>query len=156
MKRLIAVMLVGLFMVCPSLVFAAGTVTASTPVKITVLGQTQRIIVTLTATADASNGSFPTFAFVPKTYGVEGWYLYSVETNPGTTGPTDNYDITIVDADEVDVAGSLLLNRDTSTSEIVYLGSVGYPIASGTWTWTMTNNSVNSAVVVAKLVFVAN
>ena len=38
-------------------------------------------------------------------------------TNPGSTAPTDDYDIVINDADSVDIASGGLGNRDTSTSE---------------------------------------
>lgn len=47
--------------------------------------------------------------------------LLKVVTNPGTAAPTDDYDITLVDDDGLDVAGALLANRDTSNSEVVYL-----------------------------------
>jgi len=38
-------------------------------------------------------------------------------TNPGSTAPTDDYDIVINDPDSVDIASGGLGNRDTSTSE---------------------------------------
>lgn len=47
--------------------------------------------------------------------------LIKVVTNPSATAPTDNYDITLVDEDSIDVAGGLLANRDTTNSEEVYL-----------------------------------
>ena len=43
-------------------------------------------------------------------------------TNPGSTAPTDNYDITILDDDSIDIAEGVLTNRDTSTSEQVLTG----------------------------------
>ena len=80
--------------------------------------------------------------------------MHSVETNPGAVAPTADYDIVLNDVDGLDVAGGALLNRHTSVTEKVYLGA-GYPVASGAWTWTVTGNLVNSAVVVAKLMFSA-
>lgn len=41
-------------------------------------------------------------------------------TNPGSAAPTDNYDITLVDEDGLDVAEGQLANRDTTNSEAVY------------------------------------
>ena len=38
-------------------------------------------------------------------------------TNPGSTAPTDDYDITVLDEDGVDIASGGLGNRDTSDSE---------------------------------------
>lgn len=49
---------------------------------------------------------------------IKGWII-QIATNPGATAPTDNYDITISDADSVDVCGGRLKDRDTATSELV-------------------------------------
>jgi len=43
-------------------------------------------------------------------------------TNPGSTAPTDNYDIVINDEDGIDIAAGGLVNRDTSNSEQVLTG----------------------------------
>ena len=53
-------------------------------------------------------------------------FIRKIETNPGSTAPTDNYDITLLDADSVDVAAGALLDRDTSTSEIIVPASPIY------------------------------
>lgn len=156
LSRFILYVILGLFLVCPSFSLAAGTVTATDTRRISVSGTIQRTVVTLTCTADASAATFPSFTLNPATYGITGWYLYSVETNPGTTAPTDDYDIAITDADGFDVAGGLLANRDTANTEKVYLGSVGYPVIDGSWTLAITGNSINSAVIVIRLTFTAN
>lgn len=49
-----------------------------------------------------------------------GGQIVKVTTNP-TDSPTDNYDITLVDDDGIDVALGLLSNRDVTNSEEVYL-----------------------------------
>lgn len=46
--------------------------------------------------------------------------ILRVVTNPGATAPTDNYDITFVDADGQDVMEGFLANRDTTNTEVVY------------------------------------
>ncbi len=58
-------------------------------------------------------------------------------TNPGGTAPTDDYDITLVDADGVDLLAGEGSNRDTSTSEQVFptnpplhTGAVDFTIAA--------------------------
>lgn len=42
-----------------------------------------------------------------------------VVTDPGGTAPTDDYDITITDADGYDVLDSNGINRDTAATEVV-------------------------------------
>jgi hypothetical protein len=86
--------------------------------------------------------------------------LFKVITNPGATAPTDNWDIAINDADDstIDAAKSLLLNRDTVTSEVVYpvsaAGELPLLFQPGTYSLAISGNSVNSATGVIKLFFV--
>lgn len=90
--------------------------------------------------ADASAATIPTLAIT----GYQGWMLYEVRTDPGSTGPTANYDITLIDEFGIDIAGGQLLNRHTTTSERVVL--IDPPILRATsFTITIANNSVNSA-----------
>lgn len=53
-------------------------------------------------------------------------YIRKIATNPGATTPDDNYDITLLDADGIDVAGGALTDRDASTSEVVVPASLIY------------------------------
>jgi hypothetical protein len=61
--------------------------------------------------------------------------LVQVVTDPGTTPPADNYDITLTDAAGVDVMGGALVNRDTANSEqaIPLMGSLAAP--TGRWVY---------------------
>lgn len=43
--------------------------------------------------------------------------LLYVATDPGTTAPADNYDITLEDSEGLDVMGGGLVNRDTANVE---------------------------------------
>lgn len=47
--------------------------------------------------------------------------IIKVTTNPSATAPDDNYDITLVDEDGIDIAQGLLANRHTTNSQEVYL-----------------------------------
>lgn len=58
-------------------------------------------------------------------------------TDPGATAPTDNYDITVTDADSFDVLQGVGANRDTSTTETVNPPSVSP--AFGKLTINITN-----------------
>lgn len=69
----------------------AGSVTITSE-NISVLNQFQRKILTIAWAGDASGGALTAVSIVADTYGIKGMFLYSVETNPGTTAPTDNYD----------------------------------------------------------------
>jgi hypothetical protein len=52
--------------------------------------------------------------------------ILRITTNPdGTAAPTDDYDITLVDGDGVDVALGTLANRDDTNTETVYPSVAG-------------------------------
>ncbi len=72
---------------------------------------------------------------------LNGWLIKCV-TNPSATAPTDNYDITLIDADGVDAAEGLLANRDTANSESAYLFATGANVpvlVQGSYTFTIAN-----------------
>jgi hypothetical protein len=133
-----------------------GSVTITNE-NINVLNQVQRKIVTVSWVGATSGGAVPAASIVADTYGLKGFFLYSVETNPGSTAPTDNYDIVINDADGLDIAGGLLVDRDTANTEIVNLRSsaAGYPMVRGDLSAVTTGNSVNSATGTIIMIFVA-
>lgn len=84
------------------------------------------------------DGSVPTLAIT----GHAGWYIMKVVTNPGTTAPTDNYDITFIDVDGIDIVEGALANRHTTTSQKVTMSElIGYD----GFTITIAGNSVHSA-----------
>lgn len=91
-----------------------------------------------TWTADAAAATVPATASLSFN-----GFIYQCDTNPGSTAPTDDYDITLVNADSVDVMGGALLNRDESTSERAYPSNT--PYVTGGVTFTLANNAVNSA-----------
>lgn len=95
--------------------------------------------------ADAADASFPTVVLPP----IEG-RLLAIETNPGSTAPTDNYDIAITDGEGHDVLQGVGQNRDTTNTErapIVHTGTSIHPVVDegDVLTMAITNNAVNSA-----------
>lgn len=109
--------------------------------------------ITATCTASSTDGSFPATA-LPAFEG----RLQTVRQNPGSPAPTDNYDYTIVDGDGIDRIQGVGANRDTANSEeelIVYTSTGEHPVVdiNETLTLTITNNSVNSAVIVITLTY---
>ena len=153
-KLLLAIVLVAL-LAAP--VWAAGTVTITSS-AVTVQGDVWRKVITLSWVADAAEATVPPTTITAVTYGIGGWYLYTAETNPGSTAPTDDYDMVLNDADGLDVAGGLLTNRDAIATEIVSMGTSahGYPAIRGDLTFVLSDNSVNSATGTLILIFVAN
>jgi hypothetical protein len=68
-----------------SSVMAAGSCVLTSSELVYGNNSIQKKIVKLTCTGD---GSISAYSFNPGTFGVRGWYLYSVTTDPGTAAPT--------------------------------------------------------------------
>ena len=170
MKKLIALVLLAVFLIapCPSVWAAAdpGTVTVtvtnavvdSAAYKNGLTLNNIRKIVTIAWVASADTAGVPVTTLNASTLGITNWFLYSAETDPSTGPPTDNYDVTITDTNGLDLAAGLLMNRSTTVTQIILAGatSAGFPIVRGNLTFTLTNNLVNSAAGTVILVFLSN
>lgn len=150
MKKLLAVLILTMFLVLPIQSWGAGTVTQS----LSHSAENFKGLV-FSWTADASNGSVPA---TTSNLRIDG-YIIKVITNPGSPAPTDNYDITLTNTDGADVVHGELLNRDTAnTEEIVPIPADnvtvygGSPVI-GTITLNISNNSVNSATGTVTVIF---
>ena len=110
-------------------------------------------VIILSCVGDDTDGSIPRTAIATKISGK----LLALETNPGATAPTANYDIVLNDADGIDVLGGAGANRHTTSSEKVALpfGTYfGVPVAyDDVLTLVITNQSVNDAIIVIRLYF---
>lgn len=99
-----------------------------------------------------------TFTATALAYSFEGRLLW-LETNPGPTAPTDNYDISLVDADGADRLLGVGQNRDTANTELVAIVNAtgNHPVVDSdeytTLLWTITGNAVNGATVGYKLFY---
>ena len=125
----------------------AGTVTISEEIHSSV----KKIVFTWTSTAGGAADGTTTGAYTGK--------VLALVTDPdGPAAPTDNYDITLPDAEGDDVLQALGIDRDTATTEkvaIVLSGTSLHPVvaASDVLTLTIAGNSVNSAVTVVKIYY---
>jgi hypothetical protein len=161
MKRSI-LLLVLLMLFWPLSAFATGVTSQSHYPLIKVSEVYQRCVVVLVFTADGS-ASFASSTIAPSSFtdidpvnGIKGWYLYKVETVPGATGPTNGaWDLDITDANSYVVTRTLVDDRSSTATQEVILSS-GYPMILDTWTVSIGDNAVNSAVVTVYLTFVAN
>lgn len=116
------------------------------------LGNVRRI--SLTCTADSVGATYPSTALTTKFEG----RLIKLVTNPGTTQPTDDYDVVLNDQHGHDVLEGVGINRDTLNTEevpIVYSGSTIHPWVdeSDALTLVISGNAVNSAVTVIDLYY---
>lgn len=137
MKRLLLLLTLAL----PT--FAVGTVTQT----MARLGESNFYVLTISWTADAAAATVPATALITTgvgSRGTSGFIITQVITNPGSVAPTDNYDITLVDADGFDIMGGALVDRDTANTERA-VPAVVNAIIPGTVTFTLANNAVNSA-----------
>ena len=126
----------------------AGTVT-QTHERIGAIG-----VLTFSVIGDAANGSVPDTVVATKI----GGKLLAIEADPGTPAPTDNYDVTLVDAEGHDVLEGVGVNRDAATTEkaaIVFSGTVIHPpvAVSDVLTLKVANNIVNSAETTIKIYY---
>lgn len=109
--------------------------------------------VTATVTFDSGDGSLPATALP-----FFGGRLVLLRTNPGSTAPTDNYDMTLVDEDGLDRLQGFGANRDTTNSEevvIVYASTAIHPpvVFGEILLLTVVNNSVHSGTTVIRFVY---
>lgn len=135
-------------MAMPSVAFCAGS--WATPVYDSVSSSSGIKTVTFAWTADAADHTTPNYTVPAAALAfMEGYWIYWVETNPGATAPTDNYDITMLSSGGADMFRSKLLNRDEANTEVVK--GLNIPCDGTALTIVVSNNLVNSATGTIKL-----
>ena len=114
-------------------------------------------VITLTCTADSSDGSYPATALTNIPHNGVGGRLLQIASDPsGDTAPQANYDIAITEGGGADLLLGVGANRHTSSSEVAVIESNGtHAVYSGTDTLTIaiTNNNVNSAGISIKIYY---
>jgi hypothetical protein len=114
------------------------------------------IIVNWTAASNGTVGDVSITASEHAFLSGYGFYLYSIETDPGTPAPTDNYDVKVLNARGRDILGAKGDNRDETTTEEAFPAGGSQSLQSTTdlpLTLNITGNSVNGAKGSVKLVF---
>ena len=158
MKRKILSLLLLLSLVFPVVSFAVdASATLGTVQRFKdPTGVFYRTIIPITFTANSGTAAMATYTLNPATHNIQGWYLYKVETDPGSTGPTNGaWDLDITDTRSFVVSRNLVDDRSsTATQEVIFTS--GYPMIENSWSITIGDNAVNSAVVVVYLTFIAN
>jgi hypothetical protein len=130
--------------------WAAGSCTVTAPQQ---FSSSASWVLTVACTGDSSTGSFPKVnltALQP----LLGGYVSRVETVPGTTAPTANYSMTLLDAkggDELNGQGSGTMS---ATAVQIFAIGTGTPITASE-TLNLTGNSVASAGVTVYIYVIA-
>jgi hypothetical protein len=126
--------------------YAAGTVTQT---RTNLSGDLRVIEMSVTT---ASNGSLTA---TETNWDIDG-ILFMVETDPGTTSPTDEYDLTLTNEQNHDVMGGGLADRSETSTQWVFpqvsSSNACVPV-EGKLTLNLSNNSVNSATFVVRIYF---
>lgn len=152
--------IVFIMLVMATQAFAVGSSIISDPVRLygNVTAYGNMYILTISFVADASDGSFdPVTMTDTQASDLTGYWLSHVKVNPGTTGPTDNSDLT-VKWGGVDVLGGNGVNIVDNAVE-GYCTPKGtnadaqWPMSGEALTIGIVNNAVNSATVEVQLVF---
>ena len=115
-------------------------------------------VLTFNCVASADLATFPATTIDADTIArLKGYNLVEGRTNPGATAPQAAYDITLTDSDGIDLMGGRMADRSATASEAAVpeiASGVPWPRpVDGALTLTITNNNVNSAIVVAKFFF---
>lgn len=140
-KRLLSTLL--LMLVAPTL-FAVGTWTYE------VRNYPDGVVLTINWTGDAADGTVPDF---PVPISGPTWkYLTYIQTDPGVPAPTDNYDITVVNALGVDLLDGNGLNRDLTNTELAFPDTMS-KLADSQLTVKWANQTDVSATGIIKLYF---
>ena len=125
-----------------------------------VTADSQIRVITLSFVANTATAAIPTYTFTSSDKGfVEGMFLYAVEADPGSTGPTNGaWDINVNDAGGLNVLGGAADDLSATVTKMVIpkidgtnYGSV--PVDGTAMTVTIDDNAVNSAAATIKLYF---
>jgi hypothetical protein len=151
MKRL-SILAILLVLLIPAMALSVGTGTYTTSYNPDQATNYKTKILTVSITDDTAG----TTVALAET-DVLGYFLCSMETNPGSTAPTDDYDIVVNTAGGADLLGGAGANRDQTNTEIAYptidstSGQKGCVPVNSALSLVLSGNSVNNATVAIKL-----
>ena len=111
-----------------------GDVAAVTTITEKVFGTVKMITFEFTSGEGAYAGAAS--AATTKAYDGE---ILQVMTDPGSTAPSDNWDLTITDPDSIDLLKGNGADRDTATTEYIVGSTTSMLPASGLLTFNVTN-----------------
>ena len=162
MKRLRIIILATIFILLPAMCFAAGASVTMTRTKADVPYSTGFQKVVIVWVADDTSHLTPNTSFDVALVGgsspLKGWSCCLAVTDPGTTAPTADYDISIEDDYGADIFGGELVDRHTSSTEqavpLMATGTYIPRLVTGNLTFKVTGQLVNSATGTCVLYFI--
>lgn len=161
MKRKILAWLLFLSLVFPAVSFAVdASATLGTVERFkNISGQYNRVVIPIVFTANSGTAAMATYTLDPSDHNISGWYLWRIVSDPGSTGPSNGaWDLDISDAQSLLVSRNLHDDKSSTLTQETIFSSQTYPLLFpmivNTWSITIGDNSVNSAVVTIYLTFV--
>lgn len=126
----------------------AGTITGVLTRIQTPQDRPKLVVIRLTCTADAAAHTYPaTIINDLVDFDIRGLRIYSIATIPGTTGPTDDTDLTITDEDDLDILAGVGADLvDNAVKHRTVIGLTSSVLITGDITINLTNNAVDGAV----------
>ncbi len=141
----------------PSVVFAAGTVTGVVSAySKSEHGEIMRITYLVTFGSSAGSPANVALNLILTTSGTRlpalaGYWLLSIATIPGSTGPTDDTGITLwissAFEDDIDILGSNGINAIDNTADNLFYPATSTQPLTGEEIFDIDGNSVNNATV---------
>ena len=150
-KYLLPILLV---LLLPATALAVGSWAAPVPVGVPT---SQIKTITFTWIGDSGGGTVPAYVIPAASLAfMKDYWIYAIETDPGSPAPTTLYDITITNAGTRDVLGGACADRSATLQEVVPPKFDGtnpmyVPLDGTALTINVTNTTVNSATAYIKL-----
>lgn len=157
-KFLLFVLIMSMFLI-PDFSWAVpnSVVSIGSPQNFVINGVKSVKVVTVTWTADTVDGTITSQTFPILAYGLQGWRLFSAETDPGSPAPTI-YAVTLKDSHGFDTLGGKLATCSATVTELWYMltATTGLPIMYENLTLAIvqTATATNAAQGVLILTFV--
>ncbi len=137
MKKMMVLALLVSLVLFVSQAFAAGTATITVSKAL----QTKTLSI---AIVGGTSGAFTDVVLDANTYGLQGWYLHSVEIIPGSPAPSMSYGITLNDASGFDILQGFAKGQNATIGDSYNFGP-RLPLVRGNLTLSATGLGVTNA-----------
>lgn len=157
MKKIVSILVIVLFVMVHVTAMAGSTVTAATSYNPDQYTNYKNKVIKITIADEASPVAAVTTTLSETD--VLGYFLCSMETVPGSTAPTNDFDITLSTAGGFDILNGAGANLDSPTPNVVYptidstTGQKGCVPVNSALTLSFSGNSVANATATINFFF---